>query len=115
MKRILVITLALLFSIGLIAANKYETATLKSSVICGMCKDAIESGLSDIEGIRASIVFVSKNEVRVKYNPQIVSLIQIKQAISKIGYKADDVNADAKAFEALPACCKDASLCGEKQ
>ena len=42
----------------------------------------------------------------VYYNAKKTSLQNIKVAISKLGYDADEVKADSKAYESLDGCCK---------
>jgi len=42
----------------------------------------------------------------VEYKLGKTSPEKIRTAVSKIGYDADDVVADPKAYEKLPECCK---------
>jgi len=44
--------------------------------------------------------------VTVEYRTAKTNPDEIRKAISKIGYDADDVEADPIAYEKLPACCK---------
>jgi periplasmic mercuric ion binding protein len=44
--------------------------------------------------------------IKVTYNPKKITPEKIRVAISKLGYDADDVKADPKAYEALDGCCK---------
>ncbi len=86
--------------------KKLATLTMKSSVVCGQCKDRIEAGLAYEKGVKDVSVDLEKKDVTVKYNPEKTTPAAIRQALSKIGYDADDVKADPKAYEKLPACCK---------
>lgn len=49
-----------------------------------------------------------KMTITVYYNTQKTNLLTIKTAISKLGYDADDIKADIKAYEKLDGCCKKA-------
>jgi hypothetical protein len=42
----------------------------------------------------------------VTYNKGKTSPEKIRKAISKVGYDADNVTADPKAYSKLDACCK---------
>jgi hypothetical protein len=42
----------------------------------------------------------------VTYKKSKTSPEKIRKAISKVGYDADDVTADPKAYSKLDACCK---------
>ena len=88
------------------ADKKIESVTIKSSVVCGQCKDRIEAGLAYEKGVKDVNVDLEKKEVTVKYNPSKTTPAEIRTALSKIGYDADEVKADAKAYAKLPSCCK---------
>ena len=45
-------------------------------------------------------------KVTVGYNPKKISLDEIRKIISETGYDADDLKANPKSVEKLPACCK---------
>ena len=42
----------------------------------------------------------------IYYNSKKTTLQAIKKGISKLGYDADEVKADPKAYESLDGCCK---------
>jgi periplasmic mercuric ion binding protein len=89
-----------------LAAEKTSDLKIKSSVVCGMCKDRVEGGLAYEKGVKDVTVDLKTKEVTVKYNPAKTTPEDIRTALSKLGYDADDVKADAKAYKKLPACCK---------
>lgn len=105
--RIAVLLTFMLFSFAGIAQNK-NTAELKvkTSAVCGMCKSTIEKELAFTKGVKKSELDVASKVVTVTYNPNKTTPEKIRQAIAKAGYDADDVPADAKAYEKLHACCK---------
>ena len=49
-----------------------------------------------------------KKTITVYYNTKKTDLATIKTAISKLGFDADDVKADADAYAKLDGCCKKA-------
>ena len=108
MKHLLLIFLSL--SIGVTAftqeLKKVETIEIKTSAVCGMCKNTIETALFKIGGIKSASLDVPSKVVTVTYKTPKVSADEIRKAITLIGYDADDIPADAKAYEELHGCCK---------
>ena len=87
-------------------ADKNVEIKIKTSAVCGMCKDRIEQGLAFEKGIKDVSLDVETKIATVKYNPAKITPDEIRTAISKLGYDADEVLADKKAYDKLPACCK---------
>ncbi|PNZ70105.1 copper chaperone CopZ [Staphylococcus croceilyticus] len=53
---------------------------------CDHCRNAIESALAKINGVRSAEVDLDKNEVRVDYDDNKVSMKELKDAIEDQGY-----------------------------
>ena len=87
-------------------ADKNIEIKIKTSAVCGMCKDRIEQGLAFEKGIKDVSLDVETKIATVKYNPSKISPDEIRKAISKLGYDADEVVADKTAYDKLPKCCK---------
>ncbi len=87
-------------------ASGDNVVKIKTSAICKMCKERIERDLSLTKGVEQADLNLKDKVVSVKYNPQKTNSDQIKLAISKIGYDADELIADAKAHDRLPECCQ---------
>ncbi len=76
------------------------------SVQCSMCKETLESGLNKLEGVYKTMVNVEQKITHVKYDAAKLDQAKIEQAITALGYQANDRPADAKAYAKLPDCCK---------
>ncbi|AXG74079.1 heavy-metal-associated domain-containing protein [Flavobacterium arcticum] len=89
-----------------------QTATIKTAIACNHCKVCETCGeLFDKKLLREKgVQMVELNEeamtIKVTYNSKKTDLSTIKQAISKLGYDADDIKADPNAYEKLDGCCK---------
>ncbi|HSH64519.1 MAG TPA: heavy metal-associated domain-containing protein, partial [Bacteroidia bacterium] len=92
-------------SVGLKAQEKTEEISIKSSIVCGMCKRNVEKALR-FKGIEKTTVNLQAETITVVYDPKVTSPDKIKSAISKAGYDADEVKADPKAFKKLDKCCQ---------
>jgi periplasmic mercuric ion binding protein len=88
---------------------------IKTSAICGMCKDAIESALLELPGVKSAVLDLTTRKVKVKYDKDQITLAQLRQGIAAAGYDADDIPALPRAYDALPGCCKKDSECAEPE
>jgi copper chaperone CopZ len=106
-KLIMAVVFAALMFTGVKAQTpKSVEIEIKVSSQCSMCKETIEKTLAFEKGVTKSIVDLDKDVVVVTYKTAKTSPEKIRTAISKAGYDADDIPADAKAYANLPDCCK---------
>lgn len=92
--------------------GKDTTVTVKTSVICDMCKERIERELVFEKGVKEVSVDLKAKTVKIIYKTGKTNIDKIRKAISKLGYRADEVLPDPKGQAKLPACCKDEG-CGK--
>jgi copper chaperone CopZ len=79
---------------------------IKTSGQCEHCKETLEKNLRFEKGVKKVTFDVNTHVVDVKYDSEKTTLKNIQIAISKLGYDADSIPADTKAYEKLNACCK---------
>lgn len=104
---ILIAFCAVILSAGAFALNNgAETVKIKTSAVCGMCKDRIESGMAFEKGVKDVSLDVETKIATIKYNAKTTSPEELRKKINKLGYDADDIPADKAAYDKLPACCK---------
>ena len=110
MKRILFALLAIVtLSLGASAqttTDGMETIKIKTSAVCEMCKETLEKAMAYEKGVKESSLDVDSKILTVTYNTKKTSAEKIKLAVTKAGYDADEMPADAKAYDVLDACCK---------
>jgi mercuric ion binding protein len=82
------------------------TVVIKTSARCGQCKEKIENALSFEKGIRKVVFDVDKKVITVQYNTKKTDIQKVKTAITKVGYDADEMPADTKAYSKLNKCCQ---------
>ena len=75
-----------------IAGAGYSVVNQKSTfsiggMHCASCAVRVKDALVSVEGVAEAVVNPSTESVYVTYNPQVVSVTQIKDAISKAGYE----------------------------
>jgi copper chaperone CopZ len=107
MKKTVVLLMAILLAAGVFAEDgKFDTIKIKTSSQCDMCKERIEETLAFEKGVKAAALDVETQICTVTYKKNKTTPEKIRKAISKVGYDADDVAADPKAYAKLDACCK---------
>jgi len=103
----IVVILPLLWSIASFGQQKkVDTVQIKTSAVCGMCKERIESCLAFEKGVKSSVLDVDTKVATIIYNPAKTSPTQLRLTLSKLGYDADTIPANVAAYNKLPACCK---------
>lgn len=104
---LLIIVVSLLFSQETKGDDiNIKVASIKTSAQCEMCKDRIEKNLSKKEGILNVNLIVETAIAEVKYDSTLISLDEIRKEITFIGYDADELKANKRAYSKLPKCCK---------
>ena len=77
-----------------------------STAQCNMCVANIGNALNGVDGILKYKVELETDQVKIKYNADMISLQGIEQLISKAGYQANNLPADVDAYNKLSMCCK---------
>ena len=83
-----------------------ETIVIKTSTQCEMCKERVEKGMAYTKGVVLSNLNVEKAALTVVYKSHKTTPEKIRQAISEMGYDADGIKANPKAYRQLPHCCQ---------
>ncbi|GIV26660.1 MAG: hypothetical protein KatS3mg027_0474 [Bacteroidia bacterium] len=103
------VALIILFSTAIINAqnknNSVITQTLHVKGNCGQCKERIESAV-DVKGVKYAEWNKKTQILTITYKPSIISIDEIKNKILKVGHDVDSLQADEKAYQKLPDCCK---------
>ncbi len=88
------------------APPKTATIVIQTSAVCGMCESTISEALLKQKGVKTVKLAMDTKAVTVTYNPKFTNPDAIRTAIAGVGYDADSVPANPKAYESLHACCK---------
>ncbi|WP_432672806.1 heavy-metal-associated domain-containing protein [Flavobacterium sp. SM2513] len=115
MKNILIILFFTLFTVTLSAQNsKNEKAVIQTTIDCDHCKvcetcgQNFQDNLYKVKGLKMFELDEKAMTLTVYYNGKKTSLEEIKIAITKLGYDADEMKADPASYEKLDGCCKKA-------
>lgn len=86
--------------------NEFQTIQIKTSAVCDMCKETIERAMAFEKGVKKSDLNVKTKILTVTFNPKKTSPEKIKKAVTLSGYDADEMPADARAYQNIDPCCK---------
>jgi len=107
LQAILLLTIALLFSGNSMAQQKKnQTIEIQSSVVCGMCEKRVIENMAFEKGVKKIKVDLETKIVTITFNTEKTDKEKLKKALTKIGYDADELAANEKAYQKLPPCCK---------
>ena len=93
-------------------AQTVQHADIKTTITCDHCSQCETCGgllqrtLIKQKGIQMITLDTEAMLIKVIYNSKKTDLAQIKTAITKLGYDADELPADPAAVEKLDGCCK---------
>jgi len=112
LKTILLLVSLFFFSNFVVAQKTTQKVVIKTFLHCDHCKECETCGqkfkteMLKIKGIKMYELDEKAMTFTIYYNAKKTNLQAIKQGISKLGYDADEVKADAEAYESLDGCCK---------
>ena len=87
-------------------AQVLKHVKIKTSAQSELCKKTIENYLAYEKGIKDVELDLKSKIVTVKYSDKKTDYNQICEAITNLGYDADEKKADKDAYAKLPAECK---------
>lgn len=106
---VLTLLLASTASAGTEGALKKESRTDTVSVPemqCGMCEMRISKTLKKLKGVSSVSADAETDKVVVVYDPEVLSLADIEEAIAGAGYDAGEVKTTKAAQAKLHGCCR---------
>ena len=106
MKKLNIFLLIIFLALELPAQVESAEVKIMTSAICETCKKTIEHGMSFEKGVRSAKLDVETKVLTVIYNPSKTDENKLRVALTKIGYDADSLKANPKAFHKLPECCQ---------
>ena len=96
---------ALTISTVTFAAGGTKTETIKVSGNCEMCESTIEKA-AKTDGVAKADWNKKTKVLTLVYNPAKVKSDAVQKKIAAAGYDTPKYKATAKAYNALPGCCK---------
>ncbi|MDR2980568.1 MAG: cation transporter [Bacteroidales bacterium] len=105
-KYVLTLVIAVIGFTAFAQNAKTETVVIQTNGVCEKCKETFTANVPYFKGVTDFKYDVATAKMSVTYTPSKTTVDEIRQGISKLGYNADDVKANAEARAKLPACCR---------
>jgi copper chaperone CopZ len=107
MKPVMKNTILLFFFAFISMHVNAQTTSVKiqTSAQCGECKAAIEKQLNYEKGVKSAKLDDESKIVTVIYNSEKTNPDILRKSIASIGYDADSIPANPKAYKKLKSCC----------
>lgn len=92
--------------------SKVVKAEIKTTLYCDHCSKCescgikLKDGLRKLNGFKLFNLDEKKMIFYVSYDSSVLDLMTIKKEISAMGFDADEIPADPKAYKKLDGCCK---------
>lgn len=92
--------------------SKVVKSEIKTTLYCDHCSKCescairLKTGLRKLNGFKLFNVDEAKMIFSVSYDSSILDLMTIKKEIAAMGFDADEIPADPKAYKKLDGCCK---------
>lgn len=83
-----------------------DTVRIKTSAQCGTCKQTLERGMKSVRGVIQVELSIDSKLLDITYDPEKTNPAKLRKAVIRIGYDADSLLADPRAYRQLPDCCK---------
>lgn len=69
--------------------GKYRKVTIRiGGMSCASCAARIEGGLAGLKGVRRASVNFAAQKATVEYDPEVISILDLREAVQKLGYQA---------------------------
>ncbi|MBO4646107.1 MAG: heavy-metal-associated domain-containing protein [Bacteroidales bacterium] len=106
MKKVVLCLVVALMSFSVFAQKAaYQKVTIQTNGVCENCKKRMMDQVPQWKGVKSCTYDVQTGKLEVTYDAALTSPETLRISVSKLGYDADTVKADAAARAQLPACC----------
>ncbi|MFC3878686.1 heavy-metal-associated domain-containing protein [Algoriphagus namhaensis] len=94
-------------SFAFLANAQVKTVAIQTSAVCEMCKKTLERDLSFEKGVKSVNLDLETMVLNIAYLDAKTDPDVLRKRVTLVGYNADSLMRDPKAYEKLDECCKD--------
>ena len=85
--------------------NKNAKYTFEVKGNCDQCQRRIQKAAFSVSGVKMANWDIDSRQMSLILNEEKASLLQVKQAIAKVGHDTDEVKATDNDYDHLHFCC----------
>jgi mercuric ion binding protein len=86
--------------------NKNAKYTFEVKGNCDQCQRRIQKAAFSVSGVKMANWDIDSHQMNLILNEEKASLLQVKQAIAKVGHDTDEVKATSYDYDHLHFCCQ---------
>jgi mercuric ion binding protein len=86
--------------------NKNAKYTFEAKGNCNQCQRRIQKAAFSVSGVKMANWDIDSHQMSLILNEEKASLLQVKQAIAKVGHDTDEVKATNYDYVHLHFCCQ---------
>ena len=96
-----------------VSTTSIQKVVIQTNGVCSKCEALFKENVPFFKGVKDYAYDPKTSKMTITYDSKKTNPDLLRQQISKLGYNADNVKADAAARAKLPACCRvEKSGCG---
>lgn len=73
---------------------------------CEQCQKRIQKAAFSVAGVKSAIWNIESHQLSVNINEEKCSLMDVKNAVAKVGHDTDEVKATNAVYDKLHTCCQ---------
>ena len=73
---------------------------------CEQCQKRIQKAAFSVAGVKSAIWNIESRQLSVNINEEKCSLMDVKNAVAKVGHDTDEVKATNAVYDKLHTCCQ---------
>ncbi len=85
--------------------NKNAKYNIEVNGNCEMCKKRIEKAAFSVKGVKSADWHIDDHMLHLILNEEKSTVLDVKNAIAKVGHDSDDAKATQEDYDKLHGCC----------
>ena len=73
---------------------------------CEQCQKRIQKAAFSVAGVKSAIWNIESHQLSVSINEEKCSLMDVKNAVAKVGHDTDEIKATNAVYDKLHSCCQ---------
>ena len=86
--------------------NKNARYELEVNGNCEQCQKRIQKAAFSVAGVKSAIWNIESHQLSVSINEEKCSLMDVKNAVAKVGHDTDEIKATNAVYDKLHSCCQ---------
>ena len=86
--------------------NKNAKYNIEVNGNCEQCQKRIQKAAFSVSGVKSADWHIDDHILHLIINEEKCTVLDVKNAIAKVGHDTDEVKSTSEAYNKLPGCCQ---------